>query len=249
MARKREPESEHGGGGMERWLLTYADLITLLLIFFVIMYAMSSLNKAKFDQLVQMLSLAFGGQHSVVQMYNNGVMEKNFFPSQVRTKEQKNLYVNAVSQLQKEIQSKEVRVTADKRGIVISLSSDFFFRSGSADLNDSIYGVLNRLSNILQTIPNDVRIEGHTDNVPIVPAGPLAVRFPTNWELSSQRAVNVLKVFEKRGLERTRISATAFADTHPVNSNDTPEGRALNRRVEIVILNSLMIQKLNDLDK
>jgi chemotaxis protein MotB len=248
MARKKEEEG-HGGGGMERWLLTYADLITLLLIFFIIMYSMSSLNKAKFDQLVQMLSLAFGGQRSVVAMYNNGVMEKNFFPSQVRTKEQKSLYVKAVSQLQKEIQSKEVRVTADKRGIVISLSSDCFFASGSADLNDSVYGVLNKLTTMFQTLPNDLRIEGHTDSLPIVAGSALAQRYPTNWELSSQRSVNVLKVFESLGLDKARMSATAFADTRPVKPNTTPEGRAFNRRVEIVLLNTPVLENLKDLDK
>jgi chemotaxis protein MotB len=246
---KKQHDDGHGGGGMERWLLTYADLITLLLIFFIIMYSMSSLNKAKFDQLVQMLSMSFGGQRSIVAQYNNGVLEKNFMPSQVRTKEQKKLYVKTVSALQKEIQNKEVRITADKRGIVVSLSSDCFFTSGSADLSDSMSGVLTKLNDIFQTLPNDIRIEGHTDDVPIAPGSALAQRFPTNWELSSQRAVNVLKVFEKLGLDKARMSASAYADSRPVKPNDTEESRALNRRVEIVILNTPTIEKLTDLDK
>jgi chemotaxis protein MotB len=246
MARKSEPEHEPSH---ERWLLSYADFITLLLVFFIIMYSMSSLNKAKFDQLVQMLSMSFGGQRSIVAMYNNGVLEKNFMPSQVRTREQKKLYVKAVSQLQKEIQAKEVRVTADKRGIIISLSSDCYFTSGSADLSDSINGVLEKLTDIFQTMPNDIRIEGHTDDVPISPGSGLAQRFPTNWELSSQRAVNVLKVLEKLGLDKARVSASAYADSKPIKPNDSEENRALNRRVEIVILNTPTIEKLSDLDK
>jgi chemotaxis protein MotB len=246
---KKQHDEGHGGGGMERWLLTYADLITLLLIFFIIMYSMSSINKVKFDQLVQMLSQSFGGSKSVVAMYNNGVMEKTFYPSQVRTKEQKSLYVKTVSALQKEIQSKDVRVTADKRGIVISLNSDFYFPSGSADLRDSATIVLSKLSTIFQALPNDIRVEGHTDSIPIAPTSPLAQRFPTNWELSSQRAVNVVRVFEKTGLEKGRVCASAFADTRPIKPNETLEGRAFNRRVEIVILNTPTLEKLTDLDK
>jgi chemotaxis protein MotB len=246
---KKQHAEEHGGGGMERWLLTYADLITLLLIFFIIMYSMSTINKTKFDEVVQMLTQAFGGSHSVVAMYNNGVMEKNFYPAQVKTRQQKSLYVKTVSALQKEIQAKEVRVTADKRGIVISLNSDFYFPSGSADLRDSAENVLAKLSTIFQALPNDIRVEGHTDSLPITPGSLLAQKFPTNWELSSQRAVNVVKVFEKSGLEKGRVFASAFADTHPLKSNETPEGRAFNRRVEIVILNTPTLEKITDLDK
>lgn len=246
---KRAHEEGHGGGGMERWLLTYADLITLLLIFFIIMYSMSTINKTKFDEVVQMLTQAFGGSHSVVAMYNNGVMEKNFYPAQVKTRQQKSLYVKTVSALQKEIQAKEVRVTADKRGIVVSLNSDFYFPSGSADLRDSAENVLAKLSTIFQALPNDIRVEGHTDGLPIAPGSSLAQKFPTNWELSSQRAVNVVKVFEKTGLEKGRVCASAFADTRPLKPNITPEGRAFNRRVEIVILNTPTLEKLTDLDK
>jgi chemotaxis protein MotB len=245
---KKQHEEAHAAG-MERWLLTYADLITLLLIFFIIMYSMSTINKTKFDQVMQMLSQAFGGSHSVVAMYNNGVMEKNFYPSQVKTREQKNLYVKTVSALQNEIQSKEVRVTADKRGIVISLNSDFYFPSGSADLSDSAVSVLRKLCTIFQGLPNDIRVEGHTDSLAITPGSALSQRYPTNWELSSQRAVNVVKVLEMTGLEKFRVSASAFADSRPLKPNDTPEGRAFNRRVEIVILNTPTLEKLTDLDK
>jgi chemotaxis protein MotB len=244
----KKPEAEHEPSH-ERWLLSYADFITLLLVFFIIMYSMSTINKVKFDQVIQMLSQSFGGNRSVVAMYNNGVMEKNFYPSEVRTRQMKKLYVKAVGQLQKEIQSKDVRVTAVKRGIIISLSSDCFFKPGSADLSDSMATVLATLTEMFQTLPNDIRVEGHTDDIPIPPTSSLAQTYPTNWELSSQRAVNVLKSIEKNGLDKTRISAAAFADTRPVKLNDTPEGRSFNRRVEIVILNMPTLEKLSDLDK
>ena len=232
MARKKEAEKE---GNQDRWLLTYADLITLLLIFFVIMYAMSKVDASKFDQLVEMLSKAFGGQKSAITMSNMGLLPQNAVFGDTRTKQRK-LYVKAVGQMQKEISSRAIRVAEDERGIVISLASDFYFGSGRADFGDSTEAVLKKLSGLLHTTAGNIRIEGHTDDMPIVQGSSLAQRLPTNWELSSQRAVNVLKFFEKLGLERTRLSASAYADTRPAKPNDTYEGRAYNRRVEIVIM-------------
>jgi chemotaxis protein MotB len=232
MARKKEPEKE---ANLERWLLTYADLITLLLIFFVIMYAMSKVDAAKFDQLVEMLSKAFGGQKSVITMSNMGLLPQNAVFGDTRTKQRK-LYVKATEQLQKEISSRAIRVTQDDRGIVVSLASDCYFGSGKADFGDSTESVLKKVSGLLNTTEGNIRIEGHTDDMPIIQGSSLAQRLPTNWELSSQRAVNVLKFFEKLGIERKRLSAAAFADTRPIKPNDTYEGRAYNRRVEIVIM-------------
>jgi chemotaxis protein MotB len=236
MAKREEHEEGEGGGGMERWLLTYADMITLLLIFFIILYSLSKVNQTKFDEVAQVLKEAFGGQHSVITMKELGVLEKNLHAAKKKTKE-KYSYVQAVSAFQKEIEAKKVHVLMRERGIVISLASDFYFGSGSADLTDEALGVLEKLSEILSTMPNNVKIEGHTDNVPITPGGPLAARYPTNWELSSQRAVNVLKYLESRGIDPKRVSAVAYADTRPLKPNDTENGRTLNRRVEIVIVN------------
>jgi chemotaxis protein MotB len=232
MARKKEPEKEQN---LDRWLLTYADLITLLLIFFVIMYAMSKVDAAKFNQVVEMLSKAFGGQKSVIDMSNMGLLPQNAVFGDTRTKQRK-LYVKAIGQLQKEISSRSIRISEDERGIVVSLASDFYFGSGKADFGDSTEAVLKKISGLLNTTDGNIRIEGHTDDMPIIQGTTLAQRLPTNWELSSQRAVNVLKFFEKLGLKRTRLSAAAYADTRPIKPNDTYEGRAYNRRVEIVII-------------
>jgi chemotaxis protein MotB len=232
MAKKKEAEKETSS---ERWLLTYADLITLLLIFFVIMYAMSKVDAAKFDQLVQMLSKSFGGQKSAITMSNMGLLPQNAVFGDTRTKQRK-LYTKAVGQLQKEISSRSVRITQDERGIVVSLASDFYFGSGRADFGDSAEAVLKKLTGLFSTTAGNVRIEGHTDDMPIVQGSQLSQRLPTNWELSSQRAVNVLKFFEKLGVERQRLSAVAYADTRPLKPNDTFDGRAYNRRVEIVIM-------------
>jgi len=246
MARPKEHEKEPNA---ERWLLSYADFITLLLVFFIIMYSMSSVDKAKFDQLVQVLNQTFGGNKSVISMNNSGIMQMNFYPSHLKNRQEKNLYVKTVSALQKEIQSKDVKVTADQRGVVISLNSDFYFPPGSADLSDSAEKVLAKVAGILQTQTNVIRVEGHTDSIPISPSSPLAQRFPSNWELSSQRAINVVKMLENQGLHKGRACATAYADTHPLKPNDTVEGRAANRRVEIVIINMPEIDKLSDVAK
>ena len=228
MARKKQEEKEPNA---ERWLLSYADFITLLTVFFIIMYAMSKVNVQKFNQLVTVMEKSFGGQHSVIKMANSGLLPQITRSGEMRRK----LYVKTVGQLQKEISSKAVRVTQDERGIVVSLASDCYFGSGKTEFGDSVEAVIQKLTGILNTTEGNIRVEGHTDDIPIVQGSSLSQRLPTNWELSSQRAVNVLKLLEKQGIDRKRLSAAAFADTRPLKPNDTFEGRAYNRRVEIVI--------------
>jgi len=225
----------HGGSGMERWLLTYADMITLLLIFFIILYSMSVINKVRFDQMIQMMNKTFGGGYSVINTGSPGVLAQNKYPNP-KNEKLKKAYIHTVSKFQGEIASKKIRVSVDERGVVISLASDFYFPSGSPDLTAPAHDVLHKIFAMLDTMPNNVRIEGHTDNVPITPGSELAQRYPTNWELSAQRAINVLKYFESSGLKSERLSALGFAATHPLKSNDNEENRAFNRRVEIIIL-------------
>jgi chemotaxis protein MotB len=232
MARKKTEEKEPNA---ERWLLSYADFITLLTVFFIIMYSMSKINAQKFNQMVTILEKSFGGQHSVIKMANSGLLPQITRSGEARRKE-KQLYIKTVGQLQKEIASKSVRVTQEERGIVVSLASDFYFGSGRADFGESTEEVLKKVTDLLNSTPGNIRIEGHTDDMPIVQGSTLAQRLPTNWELSSQRAVNVLKVLERQGVDRKRLSAAGYADTRPLKPNDTFDGRAYNRRVEIVIL-------------
>jgi chemotaxis protein MotB len=234
MAAKKGHEEEHAGGS-DRWLLTYADMITLLMIFFIILYSMSQVNSAKFDQLTQVLNQAFGASQSVINMNSLGILEKNRHAGESEKNARKS-YNKAVEAFQKEIEAKQVSVVKDERGTVVRLSSDFYFASGSADLTSSALQILRKLQEIMDSITNDIQIEGHTDNVPINRASALAQRYPTNWELSSQRAINVLKYFEQRGLEKTRLSAVGYADNKPLKLNTVEENRSTNRRVEIVIV-------------
>jgi chemotaxis protein MotB len=227
--------AEEHAGGMERWLLTYADMITLLLIFFIILYSMSVINKVRFDQMIQMMNKTFGGGYSVINTGSPGVLAQNKYPNP-KNQKLKKAYVHTVSKFQGEISSKKIRVSVDDRGVVISLASDFYFPSGSPDLSAQAADVLLKIHEMLDTMPNNVRIEGHTDNVPITAGSALAQRYPTNWELSAQRAINVLKFYEGKGIKSKRLSALGYADTRPLKPNDSEENRAFNRRVEIIIL-------------
>ncbi len=135
-------------------------------------------------------------------------------------------------QLQKEIARGDVSITMGKRGLVVTVVAEVLFDSGKAKVKPQGQTVLNKVANVLGPLSEDIAIEGHTDNVPIKFS-----RWKSNWELSTQRALNVLHYFEDdKGVNPQRLSATGYGPYHPVASNDTPEGKQMNRRVEIIIL-------------
>jgi len=142
----------------------------------------------------------------------------------------------AISVFSPEIRSNKVRVTHDERGIVITLASDAFFRPASASINiEATRDILLRLGGYLSSpdvAGRKFRIEGHTDAVDVDPGGP----WESNWELSAMRSINILHYLNDLGIEEKRFQVAGFADTVPIASNDTPEGRAYNRRVDIIIL-------------
>jgi chemotaxis protein MotB len=233
-SKKHHEEEEHGGAGMERWLLTYADMITLLMVFFIILYSISLADAAKFKQLSTALTVVFGGSAKKPLPGSTGLLQNlRRTQSEERLKQ---AYVETVSQLQKEIQDKKIRVNMTPRGMQLSISSDFYFVSGSAELTEEAKILIQKVMNTLKDIPNPIQVEGHTDNNPIVAGSDLSKRYPTNWELSSQRGINVLQFMNGQGIREDRLSAAAYADTKPIKPNDTPEGRAINRRVEILVL-------------
>lgn len=135
-------------------------------------------------------------------------------------------------QLQKEIAQGDVSVTMGKRGLVVTVVAEVLFDSGKAKIKPQGQEVLNKVANVLGPMSDDIAIEGHTDNVPIKFS-----RWKSNWELSTQRALNVVHFFEDdKGISPQRMSATGYGPYHPVASNNTPEGRQQNRRVEIIVL-------------
>ncbi|WP_442602663.1 flagellar motor protein MotB [Paenibacillus sp. KN14-4R] len=248
MRRNKKRSGEHENH--ERWLITYADLITLLLVFFIIMYAMSKVDVSKYDVLASALQHQFKQAETFLPK-NNGIAGKmsttnsNDDKKQTNQQEKKNQENEKKEKELQEFKQKidtyiaehqleaQINVTNTNRGVSITLDDVFLFNSGQAVLKPPAFDILNKLATLLPGLNSKVAIEGHTDNVPVA-TGSI---FHDNWGLSSERALNVLRYLtEKHKLDPTQFIATGFADTVPKADNDTPENRSKNRRVEITIL-------------
>jgi chemotaxis protein MotB len=225
-------EAQMESAGMMRWLLTYADMITLLLALFIILFSISTINKVKLQRLVRDLGGGFNSQDAI----NNP-------PNGMTTSATKDDLQAMQAQLQSFIQSNnltkqvQTKITRDakKRELVVTLLSDKqLFDSGKADLKDGTKKILDQVYKQLKTRPNEVRVEGNTDNVPIS-----NFQFPSNWELSAARAVGVARyLVEDDGLSPRRISALGNGEYRPKYANDTDAHRQENRRVDVVILDT-----------
>ena len=217
---------------MMRWLLTYADMITLLLALFIILFSISTINKVKLQRLVHDLG---GGFASTDALNNppNGMTTATTKDDLQAMQANLQTYISK-NQLQNQVQT---RISKDgkKRELIVTLLSDKqLFDSGKADLKDGTKKILNEVYSQLKTRQNEVRVEGNTDNVPISNG-----QFPSNWELSSARATGVARYFvENDGLAPRRISALGYGEYRPKFANDTDEHRAANRRVDVVILDT-----------
>jgi chemotaxis protein MotB len=226
----------------ERWLLTYADLITLLMVFFVVLYSMSQSDSAKFRRISAALERAFNidvlqGQTS--KGINDGTAEsispvEELFTTPEHSAEVARLKSKIEEVLTGSTQAPSVSVGSDKEGVVIRLSGSYLFDSGRAELKPNSLAVLDAVASEIRLLPNDVRVDGHTDATPIDSA-----RYPTNWELSAARALAVTRYLsEVDGVASGRLTAAGYGEFHPLAPNDTREHRAQNRRVEIHILSS-----------
>jgi len=221
--RKRPAPEQH-----DRWLISYADFITLLFAFFVVMFASSETNKAKAKQVSESVEKAFRGDTSASQTPHPA--ERAAPPSHFADLTP-SLHL-LEQQLSSEIKSGKMRISLQSRGLVITLGEAAFFRAGDDRIQPAAYSSLEKVASALTKIPNPVRLEGHTDSVPIHSA-----RFSSNWELSTARALIVLKALEDNySINRFRLSAAGYADTAAVESNETEAGRAHNRRVDLVVL-------------
>ncbi|MBR1639748.1 MAG: flagellar motor protein MotB [Treponema sp.] len=223
------------------WQGTYGDMITLMLCFFVMLYDPTEVDittMATITQSLQMsettttsggLSLSAG---QLADLGNN----VNALPSLERGKSLGTAKKKAVSLFAPDIKSNKITITSDERGLIITLLSDNFFEEGSAELNiNDTRETLLRLADFFKSDElkgRRFRIEGHTDNTPVA----LGSQFPSNWELSATRAVNVLHYLADYGVRENDFSVAGYADTRPKFSNDTAESRAYNRRVDIIIL-------------
>lgn len=222
----------HGGGGEERWLLTYADLITLLLAYFIVMFAISQTDLEKFKKLSASVRQAFHNPILVSIFEGSGGGGTGFFgglPSGNRD------FVRISSDLARLAQAQglegQISVNTQREGIVVSISNSVLFGAGSARIRPESRATLDVIAGLLRDMPNEVRVAGHTDDVSPFP------EWPSNWELSAARAVQTVKYLSTQGgLDPRRLSAIGHAEYQPLYPNDTLEHRQQNRRVDILIV-------------
>lgn len=213
------------------WLVTYGDMVTLLMVFFVLMFSASKINEEKYDMVAQSISQGFDSPGPDAST-NPTTAAAQFVESPLEeAKEKFDELVN-----ERELQG-QMSASLSPDGLKIELSSGSLFKSGSATLKGTMQSSLVGLSDIIQGLGEEdyiVEVEGHTDNVPISTS-----QFPSNWELSSLRAVNVARLFEANGVGKDQLSAIAYADTRPKVPNVSadgfplPENQAANRRVVV----------------
>jgi chemotaxis protein MotB len=265
MSRRKKQHEEEGGN--ERWLVSYADFITLLFAFFTTLYAISTVDaqkmgkmvtsmRASFDSAVfdsgsRTLSLSGGSGGTALESRDilppgaSGLQALTIKGVDGKKGKLSNLTMlngeKAMGRFKKTIESLlspeilkgMVRLHIDSRGLVISLGETGVFDSGSDQLKQEGRALIDTLATSLVTLGNQIRIEGHTDNVPIHNA-----KFPSNWELSTSRATVVISyLIMKFGLRAEALSAAGYAEYRPVASNDSEDGKARNRRVDIIVLN------------
>ncbi len=230
----RKKEEEHKAGAPE-WLATYGDMMTLLLCFFVLLFSFSTLDVEKFKAIMQSMQGSLGVLDSGTTVQMDPLT--NAFPNDTPTEENeefKRLYEEINEFIEENQLESSITLNLDERGLLVRFLDNVLFDSGKADLKPKAREIINKVSDILKENDKNIRIEGHTDNVPIH-----TVRFPSNWELSTTRAVNVVKyLIEENGIEAKRLSASGYADQHPIDNNANVEGRQRNRRVDMVILRS-----------
>jgi len=235
MKRRREEKT----GNLERWLLTYSDLITLLMIFFVVMYALSSINSRKFQAMAISLAKAMGGGQSV--FVNPGVSLAPGVSNEAELARE-TAENNELERIRKELQgyidqnglNGKVSVNIEERGVVLSFQEVALFPLGSAELTPGARDMIVKVGQILLKTSQYIRVEGHTDNLPINTR-----EFPSNWELSVARSTRVVQeLIHRLDFPPQRLSATGYGEFRPRAPNDTVENRQQNRRVDIVILKS-----------
>jgi chemotaxis protein MotB len=230
MAKKKKAEEPENG---ERWLISYADFITLLFAFFVVMYSVSAVNEGKLKVLGDSISTAFNPfipfsatKIRIVANQSGTQPNEQVFDIGILT------YRKLKEGIKDIDKDEKIRVENDARGLAIRLPDELVFESGKAEILPKFDQTLQKIAALLKEMPNHLQVEGHTDNIPIKTAA-----FPSNWELSTTRSVAILRSLIAASIDPMRLSAAGYGEFKPISTNDTPEGRAKNRRVEIIVLN------------
>ena len=238
MARRRKAHSGHVNH--ERWVISYADFVTLLFAFFVVMFATANADKGKARAISEAVKAALdqSGSKPVKQAISEALNEGKLEEAKKTYKDQNDLVELRPSlkllqqQLKTEIDKGQVELHMEPRGLAISFNQAAVFDSGEAVIKDSAVSAVEKVASAILKLPNQIRLEGHTDNLPIHNA-----HFNDNWSLSSARSIAILHMLnEKFGVPEGRMAVSGYADVAPIASNDTEEGRAKNRRVDVIIL-------------
>lgn len=248
MARRRaveEPENH------ERWLVSYADFITLLFAFFVVMYSISSLNEGKYKILTESLVGIFNQPDRAVKPIPIGEERPRTTLAEKMPAEElsgpltrqehdplQSIMDSMRSAFSDLIDAKQLTVRGNELWVEIELNSSLLFPSGDALPNDRAFDLLEKIAGILAPYANPIHVEGFTDNLPISTA-----KYPTNWELSAARAGSVVRMLAADGVAPERLAAVGYGEFQPVADNATAEGRARNRRVVLVVSRNLDVRR------
>lgn len=244
MARKKREEERDNH---ERWLVSYADFITLLFAFFVVMYAVSSINAKKYREMAMSIGTAFGLKKQQDFVVDEGQAVSIAPPVTMRAPRKDNQ-----AEIRKErekmkaigrdlmqilapfINEGKIKVIQSPRGVSVEINASVLFALADARLSSQSEEVLRAVAKVLKDEPNDIQVEGFTDDLPIHSA-----QYPSNWELSSARASSVVRLFVEEGIAEERMVAIGRSANAPIADNATPEGRSLNRRVALTVLSAI----------
>jgi chemotaxis protein MotB len=230
----RKKKQAEGPKGSPAYMSTWGDLCTLLLCFFVMLLAMSTIDPTKFKVAASSFQNALSG---VLESFPSVLITKDILiPRLGGDAQNKRMAVDAATKVKEKIKEEgledAIKVQVTETGIAIQIADPIGFESGSADVNPKLYGVLRDISNVINAAPTSlIRVEGHTDNVPIHTA-----KYSSNWELSSARALNVVQYMANKGdVDPKRMSAIGYGEYRPIAPNDSPENRKTNRRIELYV--------------
>jgi chemotaxis protein MotB len=261
MARKRKLEERENH---DRWLVSYADFITLLLALFAVMYAVSQLNEGKYRQVAGSLVTAFGAQPdrsstALIKLEpapsspvrkpseEDRAIKKTRRLAEAQRRQQEAMeviardVVAAFQPFNSLIENGQVRVIPSSRGLAVEINAKVLFAPGQAVVEQNSARILDAVAQVLKDNAYPIQVDGHTDSLPIV-----TDKFPSNWELSAVRASSVVRLLIGSGIEAARLTAVGYGENRPVDSNDTEDGRTRNRRVTVMILSNPDHNPLSD---
>ena len=257
----RRKSIPHESENIDRWMVSYADFVTLLFAFFVVMYAISSVNEGKYRVLSDTMTEAFkvapkspnpiqiGKENRSItsaKPSNDIIKPIKILPKSERTyeREMQQIAQTVSKSVQPLIDQGLIKVTQHKLWVEIEMNSKILFSSADSELEEEAFPALKALAGVIKKLPNSIDVEGHTDNIPINND-----LFPSNWELSAARAASVVHLFTNYGVDPRRLSSIGYAEYRPIANNSTADGRLRNRRVKVVILADKNARRIMEIDR